>query len=139
MPWLAVLGLIAGGVIVAPFAARLAGRLPHHVMGTLVGGLMLIVNGSVIGKALGVTTAVGLTLTAVALLRRRSWPGAPTATTGPSGPGTRTPTTDAPALEHLRLGQLRPAGEGRRWATGAPGDRIGLRRPLSRRLPVLSA
>ena len=68
MPWLAVLGLIAGGVIVAPFAARMAGRLPHHVMGTLVGGLMLIVNGSIIGKSLGVTTAVGLTLTAFALL-----------------------------------------------------------------------
>jgi uncharacterized membrane protein YfcA len=68
MPWLAVLGLITGGVIVAPFAARLAGRLPHHVMGTLVGGLMLIVNGSVIGKSLGVPTAAGLTSTAIALL-----------------------------------------------------------------------
>jgi uncharacterized membrane protein YfcA len=68
MPWLAVLGLIAGGVIVAPFAARLAGRLPHHVMGTLVGGLMLIVNGSVLGKAWGVTTAAGLSLTAAALV-----------------------------------------------------------------------
>jgi uncharacterized membrane protein YfcA len=68
MPWLAVLGLIAGGVIVAPFAARLAGRLPHHVMGTLVGGLMLIVNGSVLGKAWGVTTPVGLALAAAALV-----------------------------------------------------------------------
>lgn len=68
MPWLAVLGLIAGGVIVAPFAARLAGRLPHHVMGTLVGGLMLIVNGSILGKALAVPTSVGLTLTGTALL-----------------------------------------------------------------------
>lgn len=62
MPWVAVLGLIAGGVVVAPFAARLAGRLPHHVMGTLVGGLMFLVNGSVIGKALGVPMSVGIPL-----------------------------------------------------------------------------
>ena len=68
MPWLAVLGLIAGGVVVAPFAARLAGRLPHHVMGTLVGGLMLIVNGSVLAKAFGVSGTVSLLFTAGALL-----------------------------------------------------------------------
>ena len=68
MPWVAVLGLIAGGVVVAPFAARLAGRLPHHVMGTLVGGLMFLVNGSVIGKTLGITMPVGLALTALALI-----------------------------------------------------------------------
>lgn len=67
MPWLAVLGLVAGGVVVAPFAARLAGRLPHHVMGTLVGGLMIVVNGSVIGKALGVPLTYGAALTALAL------------------------------------------------------------------------
>jgi uncharacterized protein len=58
MPWVAVLGLVAGGVIVAPFAARLAGRLPHHVMGTLVGGLILLVNGQVLLLAAGVTASV---------------------------------------------------------------------------------
>ena len=68
MPWLAVLGLITGGVMVAPFAARLAGRLPHHVMGTMVGGLMLIVNGSVLGKAFGVPGTVSLMATGGALL-----------------------------------------------------------------------
>ena len=68
MPWLAVLGLITGGVVVAPFAARLAGRLPHHVMGTMVGGLMLIVNGSVLGKAFGVPGTVSLMATGGALL-----------------------------------------------------------------------
>lgn len=57
MPWFAVLGLITGGVIVAPFAARLAGRLPHHVMGTLVGGLILVVNAQVILLATGVAAA----------------------------------------------------------------------------------
>ncbi len=58
MPWFAVLGLVAGGVVVAPFAARLAGRLPHHVMGTLVGGLILIVNGQVLLLAAGVAASV---------------------------------------------------------------------------------
>jgi uncharacterized membrane protein YfcA len=67
MPWFAVIGLIAGGVAVAPFAARLAGRMPQHVMGTLVGGLMLVVNGSVLGKAVGVPMTYGLALTVVAL------------------------------------------------------------------------
>ena len=67
MPWFAVIGLIAGGVAVAPFAARLAGRMPQHVMGTLVGGLMLVVNGSVLGKVIGVPTTYGLALTAAAL------------------------------------------------------------------------
>jgi len=67
MPWFAVIGLIAGGVVVAPFAARLAGRMPQHVMGTLVGGLMLVVNGSVLGKVMGVPMTYGLGLTIVAL------------------------------------------------------------------------
>jgi uncharacterized membrane protein YfcA len=67
MPWFAVIGLIAGGVAVAPFAARLAGRMPQHVMGTLVGGLMLVVNGSVLGKAVGVPMTYGLAVTVVAL------------------------------------------------------------------------
>jgi uncharacterized protein len=53
IPWMAVLGLVAGGVVVAPFAARLAGRLPHAPMGTLVGGLIILVNGLTIEQALG--------------------------------------------------------------------------------------
>jgi len=53
IPWLPVLGLVLGGVIVAPIAARLAGRLPHRPMGTLVGGLVVLVNGITIIKALG--------------------------------------------------------------------------------------
>jgi uncharacterized membrane protein YfcA len=68
MPWLAVGGLILGGVIVAPFAARLAGRLPHHVMGTAVGGLMLIVNASTIGKLVGVPMSVGVPLTLLVIV-----------------------------------------------------------------------
>ena len=33
IPWLPVIGLVIGGVIIAPIAARLAGRLPHAPMG----------------------------------------------------------------------------------------------------------
>jgi uncharacterized membrane protein YfcA len=63
IPWLPVLGLIIGGVIVAPIAARLAGRLPHAPMGTLVGGLILLVNGLTIEQALGgLPTLVGWSL-----------------------------------------------------------------------------
>ena len=53
IPWLPVLGLVTGGVLVAPFAAQLAGRLPHAPMGTLVGGLVLLVNGVNIVASLG--------------------------------------------------------------------------------------
>jgi uncharacterized membrane protein YfcA len=53
IPWLPVLGLVMGGVLVAPFAAQLAGRLPHAAMGTLVGGLVIVVNGVTIVAALG--------------------------------------------------------------------------------------
>ena len=53
IPWAAVLGLVTGGVIVAPFAARFAGRLPHALMGTLVGGLIVLVNGVNIVAATG--------------------------------------------------------------------------------------
>lgn len=44
IPWLPVLGLVLGGVCIAPIAARLAGRLPHAPMGTMVGGLVILVN-----------------------------------------------------------------------------------------------
>jgi uncharacterized membrane protein YfcA len=53
IPWLAVLGLVAGGVLVAPIAARLAGRLPQAMMGTLVGGLILLTNGMTVIDAVG--------------------------------------------------------------------------------------
>ncbi len=53
IPWLPVLGLTTGGVLVAPFAARLAGRLPHAAMGTMVGGLIILVNLVTVVGALG--------------------------------------------------------------------------------------
>jgi uncharacterized protein len=53
IPWLPVIGLVIGGVCIAPIAARLAGRLPHAPMGTLVGGLVVLVNGVTVVGALG--------------------------------------------------------------------------------------
>ncbi|MFB9313020.1 sulfite exporter TauE/SafE family protein [Nocardioides plantarum] len=48
IPWLPVLGLVLGGVAVAPYAARLAGRLPHAPMGAMVGGLIILVNAAAV-------------------------------------------------------------------------------------------
>ena len=79
IPWLPVIGLVIGGVIMAPIAARLAGRLPHAPMGTMVGGLVVIVNGVTIVTALGGIPGwadAGLILGAVALtgaVARKAW------------------------------------------------------------------
>lgn len=67
IPWLPVLGLVIGGVIIAPIAARLAGRLPHAPMGTLVGGLVVLVNAVVIVDSLG-GLPLWIDLTLMALL-----------------------------------------------------------------------
>lgn len=53
IPWLPVIGLALGGAIMAPLAARLAGRLPHAPMGTMVGGLVIVVNSVTIVATLG--------------------------------------------------------------------------------------
>ena len=59
VPWGAVIGLIIGGLIVAPFAARFAGRAPVHSLGTLVGGMVIISNLAVMFKLFGVPGALG--------------------------------------------------------------------------------
>ena len=79
IPWSAVFGLVAGGVVVAPVAARLAGRLPHAPMGTLVGGLIILVNAVTIAPAVadvpswlgwsGVLALIGTT----AVVARQAW------------------------------------------------------------------
>ena len=79
IPWLPVLGLVIGGVIVAPIAAKLAGRLPHAPMGTLVGGLVVLVNGiTVVGEFGGLPLWLDLTLMSAvvfvtASVARRAW------------------------------------------------------------------
>jgi uncharacterized membrane protein YfcA len=65
VPWAAVAGLIVGGLITAPIAARFAGRAPVHSLGTLVGGMVIISNLAVILTLFGVPGAVGGTLVAV--------------------------------------------------------------------------
>jgi hypothetical protein len=42
--WEIVLGLLVGGVIVAPFAALLVKVVPARMLGSLVGGLILLTN-----------------------------------------------------------------------------------------------
>lgn len=59
VPWSAVVGLIIGGLLVAPFAARFAGRAPVHSLGTLVGGMVIISNLAVIFKLMGMPGLLG--------------------------------------------------------------------------------
>jgi hypothetical protein len=54
VPWLAVAGLVVGGAVVAPLAARLAHRAPTDILGVCVGGMVLVSNLAVIAKTLGV-------------------------------------------------------------------------------------
>ncbi len=72
VPWLAVLGLVLGGAITAPIAARLAHRAPTAVLGVCVGGMVLISNTAVIAKTLGVPgAAAGLFALVIALVTAR--------------------------------------------------------------------
>ena len=65
VPWGAVIGLIIGGLMVAPFAARFAGKAPVHSLGTLVGGMVIISNLAVVFKLIGMPGAVGGVLVAL--------------------------------------------------------------------------
>jgi len=78
IPWPAVIGLLIGGMIMAPFAARLAGRLPHAPMGTLVGTLVLLSNWLILSITFGVAEplawVVGVSLTGSGIaLAWRAW------------------------------------------------------------------
>ena len=52
IPILDVAGLIAGGVIAAPIAARLVGKLPLKTMFILVGALVVLTSGNTLWKAI---------------------------------------------------------------------------------------
>lgn len=76
IPWLPVLGLVLGGVAVAPIAARLAGRLPHAPMGAMVGGLVILVNAvTVVGAVTDLPGWLDLALILgwLALVGRIAW------------------------------------------------------------------
>ncbi len=68
-PW-TVGGLLLGGVAAAPLAAWLVTRVPAPVLGTLVGGVIVLTNARTVVKALGVT---GGALTTVYLLIVAVW------------------------------------------------------------------
>ena len=50
--WLDILGLILGGVIAAPIAARLVGKLPMRTMFILIGSLVVLTSCNTLWKAL---------------------------------------------------------------------------------------
>lgn len=58
VPWVAVIGLITGGLITAPIAARFVRILPRAAMGVFVGFMVLISNGAIIMRATGVPGAL---------------------------------------------------------------------------------
>ena len=79
IPWLPVIGLVIGGVLVAPFAARLAGRMPHAPMGTLVGGLVVLVNAVTVVDSMGGlpwqldVLGIALVVGVSGVVARRAW------------------------------------------------------------------
>jgi uncharacterized membrane protein YfcA len=54
LSWLAA--LLAGGLVAAPIAAWLVRKLPARILGTAVGGLILVTNARTFGEAVGVDT-----------------------------------------------------------------------------------
>lgn len=65
-----VAALMAGGVVAAPIAARLAGLLPAPVLGVCVGGLILLLN---LDPVLGIVGIAGLAAHAVAGVLAVGW------------------------------------------------------------------
>ncbi|MFA5774517.1 MAG: sulfite exporter TauE/SafE family protein [Ilumatobacteraceae bacterium] len=58
LDWKVVTGLLLGGVLMAPFAALLAGRLPHAPFGTLIGGVVVVTNARTIMNTSDVSSSV---------------------------------------------------------------------------------
>ena len=68
VPWLAVMGLVIGGVITAPIAARFAKKDPTAPLGVAVGGMVLMANSAVIASVLEIPGAISAVVVAVELL-----------------------------------------------------------------------
>jgi uncharacterized membrane protein YfcA len=58
LDWEVVAGLLLGGVLMAPFAAFLAGRMPHAPFGTLIGGVVIVTNARTLLAEAAVSTGV---------------------------------------------------------------------------------
>ncbi|HEX2741665.1 MAG TPA: sulfite exporter TauE/SafE family protein, partial [Rubrobacter sp.] len=57
IPWQVVGALLVGGVIAAPLAAFIVKKLPARILGTVVGGVILIVNMQTFFGAIGLQGA----------------------------------------------------------------------------------
>jgi uncharacterized membrane protein YfcA len=55
IPWQVVGALLAGGIVAAPIAAYIVRILPARILGTAVGGVILIVNMKTFFEAIGLT------------------------------------------------------------------------------------
>jgi len=60
--WLAVAGLLAGGVVAAPFAAWLVRAMPARLLGTAAGGMIVLTNIGTIMAGVGVSGALLLSV-----------------------------------------------------------------------------
>jgi uncharacterized membrane protein YfcA len=67
--WEVVAGLLLGGVLMAPFAAFLAGRLPHAPFGALIGGVVVLTNARTLLRENDVDAmAMSIVLVAIAIV-----------------------------------------------------------------------
>jgi uncharacterized membrane protein YfcA len=67
--WEVVAGLLLGGVLMAPFAAYLAGRLPHAPFGALIGGVVVLTNARTLLRENDVDAmAMSIVLVAIAIV-----------------------------------------------------------------------
>jgi uncharacterized protein len=62
VPWTIVGALLIGGLIAAPIAAYIVRILPTRVMGTAVGGFILVVNANTFFEAVGISASIASVL-----------------------------------------------------------------------------
>jgi hypothetical protein len=60
IPWQAVGALLLGGVVAAPVAACIVRILPARILGTAVGGVILVTNMKTFLEATGITGALAI-------------------------------------------------------------------------------
>src|ERR687886_1481331 len=68
VPWTVVAALLAGGVVAAPIAAYVVRILPTRILGTAVGGLILVTNMRTFLKAVGLNSDPVLTWSIYAVI-----------------------------------------------------------------------
>jgi uncharacterized membrane protein YfcA len=62
VPWTIVGALLLGGLIAAPIAAYIVRILPTRIMGTAVGGFILVVNANTFFEAVGISSSIASVL-----------------------------------------------------------------------------